>query len=87
MDKAEKQAVIDEYRTHEKDTGSSGLQVALLTARINRLTQHLRAHKHDQATLRGLLGMVGRRRKLLHYLNGENVGQYRSLITKLGLRR
>ena len=87
MDKAEKQAVMSEYRSHENDTGSTELQVAVLTARINNLTQHLRVHKHDQSTLRGLLGMVGRRRRLLRYLNGKSVGRYRSLITKLGLRR
>ena len=87
MDKAEKQAIMTEYRSHDNDTGSTELQVAVLTARINNLTQHLRVHKHDQSTLRGLLGMVGRRRRLLRYLNGKNVGRYRSLITKLGLRR
>ena len=87
MDKAEKQAIMTEYRSHDNDTGSTELQVAVLTARINNLTQHLRVHKHDQSTLRGLLGMVGRRRRLLRYLNGKNVGRYRFLITKLGLRR
>ena len=85
--KAEKEPIIDEYKTHEGDTGSSEVQVALLTTRINGLTDHLRVHKHDEATRRGLLKMVGRRRRLLQYLNGEDVGRYRSLITKLGLRR
>ena len=87
MDKAEKQAVISQYRTHENDTGSTETQVAVLTARISSLTRHLRVHKHDESTRRGLLMMVGRRRRLLRYLNGEDVGRYRSLIAKLGLRR
>ena len=87
MDQAEKQAVIDEYRTHDEDTGSTGLQIALLTSRISGLTQHLREHKHDEATRRGLLQMVGRRRRLLRYLNREDVSGYRALISKLGLRR
>ena len=87
MDKAERQAVIDEYRTHEEDTGSTQVQIALLTTRISGLTQHLREHKHDEATRRGLLQMVGRRRRLLRYLNREDVSGYRSLISKLGLRR
>ncbi len=87
MDKAEKQAIMAEYQTHEKDTGSSELQVALLTTRISQLTQHLRVHKHDESTRRGLLKMVGRRRRLLRYLNGEDVSRYRSLIARLGLRR
>ena len=87
MDKAEKQAVIAEYQIHDNDTGSTELQVAILTTRINSLTQHLRVHKHDEATRRGLLSMVGHRRRLLRYINGEDVGRYRSLISKLGLRR
>lgn len=87
MDKAEKQAIMAEYQTHEKDTGSPELQVALLTTRISQLTQHLRVHKHDESTRRGLLKMVGRRRRLLRYLNGEDVNRYRSLIARLGLRR
>lgn len=87
MDKAEKQAIMAEYQTHEKDTGSPELQVALLTTRISQLTQHLRVHKHDESTRRGLLMMVGRRRRLLRYLNGEDVNRYRSLIARLGLRR
>lgn len=87
MDKAEKQTIIGEYQTHEKDSGSTELQVAVLTARILELTEHLRAHKHDESTRRGLLKMVGRRRRLLRYLNGEDVGRYRSLIARLGLRR
>lgn len=87
MDQAEKQAVIDEYRTHDEDTGSTELQIALLTSRIDGLTQHLREHKHDESTRRGLLQLVGRRRRLLRYLNREDVSGYRALISKLGLRR
>ncbi len=87
MDQADKQAVIEEYRTHDKDTGSTESQVAVLTARITELTQHLRENKHDESTRRGLLKLVGRRRRLLRYLNSEDVGRYRSLIARLGLRR
>ena len=87
MDKADKQAVIEEYRTHEKDTGSAESQVAVLTTRITELTQHLREHKHDESTRRGLLKLVGRRRRLLRYLNSQDVSKYRALIAKLGLRR
>ena len=87
MDKAAKQAIIGEYRTHENDTGSTETQVAVLTSRILRLTQHLRENKHDEATRRGLLKMVGRRRRLLRYLNAQDVTRYRTLIARLGLRR
>ena len=87
MDKADKQAVIEEYRAHDKDTGSTESQVAVLTARITELTQHLRENKHDESTRRGLLKLVGRRRRLLRYLNSEDVGRYRTLIARLGLRR
>ena len=87
MDKADKQAVIEEYRTHDKDTGSTESQVAVLTARITELTQHLRENRHDESTRRGLLKLVGRRRRLLRYLNSEDVGRYRTLIARLGLRR
>ena len=87
MDRAEKQAVIGEYQTHESDTGSPEVQVAVLTTRITQLTDHLRVHNHDESTRRGLLKMVGLRRRLLRYLNGEDVDRYRSLIAKLGLRR
>ena len=86
MDKADKQAVIEEYRTHDKDTGSTESQVAVLTARITELTQHLRENKHDESTRRGLLKLVGRRRRLLRYLNSQDVSRYRALIAKLGLR-
>lgn len=86
MDAAEKQAIITEYKTSDNDTGSTEVQVALLSARINRLTQHLRENKHDESTRRGLLKMVGRRRRLLRYLNSEDVSRYRTLISRLGLR-
>lgn len=86
LDAAEKQAIVAEYRTNENDTGSTEIQVALLTSRINGLTQHLRENKHDESTRRGLLKMVGRRRRLLRYLNREDVSRYRSLISRLGLR-
>ena len=87
MDKAEKRAMIEKYQADEKDSGSTELQVSVLTARIVQLTDHLRIHKHDESTRRGLLKMVGRRRRLLRYLNREDVSRYRALIAKLGLRR
>ena len=87
MDKADKQAVIAEYSTHANDTGSTESQVAVLTTRITELTQHLREHKHDESTRRGLLKLVGKRRRLLRYLNSEDVNRYRNLIARLGLRR
>ena len=87
MDKPVKESIVREYQIQEKDSGSTEVQVAILTARINSLTQHLRIHKHDESTRRGLLKMVGRRRRLLQYLNKEDVGRYRSIICKLGLRR
>ena len=87
MDKAEKQTVIEEYRIHDNDTGSVESQVAVLSKRITALTQHLREHNHDESTRRGLLKMVGKRKKLLKYLNNKDVNKYRSLISRLGLRR
>jgi small subunit ribosomal protein S15 len=79
--------VIREHRTHEGDTGSPEVQVAVLTQRIAHLTEHLREHKHDYHSRRGLLKMVGKRRRLLKYLQKRDVERYRSLIAKLGLRR
>ena len=79
--------IIGEYGQHDSDTGSPEVQVALLTERINHLTDHLRGHKHDHHSRRGLLMMVGKRRRLLNYLRREDVERYRSLIAKLGLRR
>ena len=87
LSKTEKEPIIEEYQAREGDTGSTEVQVALLTTRINGLTEHLRVHKHDEATRRGLLRLVGRRRRLLQYLNREDTGRYRTLIGKLGLRR
>ena len=87
MDKADKQAVIEEYRTHERDTGSTESQIAVLTARITELTQHLREHKHDESTRRGLLRLVGRRKSLLKYLNSKDVNRYRAIVAKVGLRK
>jgi small subunit ribosomal protein S15 len=80
-------ATITEHRLHETDTGSPEVQVALLTKRINDLTAHLRVHKKDHHSRRGLLMLVGRRRRLLDYLKDNDVERYRALIAKLGLRR
>jgi small subunit ribosomal protein S15 len=77
---------MGEYQKHETDTGSSEVQVALLTKRIAGLTEHLREHKHDHSTRRGLLKLVGRRRRLLRYLYRNDIDTYRSLIQRLGLR-
>jgi small subunit ribosomal protein S15 len=82
-----KEEVIQEHRTHEGDTGSPEVQVAVLTRRIAHLTDHLREHKHDYHSRRGLLKMVGKRRRLLKYVQKKDVERYRSLIAKLGLRR
>jgi len=82
-----KQDIIAEYATHEGDTGSPEVQVALLTARIKELTEHLKHHKHDYPSRRGLLLLVGQRRRLLTYLAGVDIERYRSLIDRLGLRR
>lgn len=82
-----KKDLIETHRTNDKDTGSPEVQVAMLTERINQLTDHLRTHKKDFHSRRGLLMMVGKRRRLLQYLNKENPTRYRGLIEKLGLRR
>ena len=82
-----KQEIIGEYRTGEADTGSPEVQVAVLTQRIRHLTEHMRTHKHDFHSRRGLLQMVGRRRRLLKYLQKKDVERYRTLIARLGLRR
>ena len=82
-----KQALIQDYRAHEQDTGSSEVQIAILTERIKQLTDHLRANHKDYQCRRGLLRLVGRRRRLLSYLSREDVGRYRTLTTRLGLRR
>ena len=82
-----KQKIMSEYATHEGDTGSPEVQVAMLTQRILDLTEHSRQHKHDHHSLRGLLLLVGQRRRLLRYLESVDVERYRSLIKRLGLRR
>jgi len=85
--KIEKQAIITEYATHPGDTGSPEVQVAILTADINRLNEHLKEHKHDHHSRRGLLKMVGKRRNLLKYLSEKDINRYGALIARLGLRR
>lgn len=87
MTQAEKQAIIKEYATHEGDTGSPEVQVAVLTTRINELTEHLKVHKKDHHSRRGLLKMVGQRRGLLAYLKKIDIERYRALIDSLGLRK
>lgn len=82
-----KQEIIGEFKTHEGDTGSPEVQVAILTEQINTLNEHLRDHKKDHHSRRGLLKMVGKRRNLLTYLRNKDVQRYRTLIQKLGLRR
>ncbi|OJX64428.1 MAG: 30S ribosomal protein S15 [Micrococcales bacterium 73-13] len=82
-----KKAIIDEYATHPGDTGSPEVQVAILTQRIKDLTEHLKAHKHDHHSRRGLLLLVGQRRRLLGYLQDIDIARYRALIERLGLRR
>lgn len=86
MTQAEKQAIIKEYATHEGDTGSPEVQIAVLTTRINELTEHLKVHKKDHHSRRGLLKMVGHRRNLLVYLYNKDVERYRSLVKRLGIR-
>jgi small subunit ribosomal protein S15 len=85
--KEEKTAVIEANRTHGTDTGSPEVQIAILTARITELTEHLKVHKHDNHSRRGLLQMVGKRRKMLDYLAKKDVERYRALIAKLGIRK
>ena len=87
MNKEKKTEVIGNFQSHEKDTGSTEVQVALLTERINQLTTHMAANRHDFHSQRGLLKLVGQRRKLLAYLSREDVGRYNKLIKRLGLRK
>lgn len=87
MSAEEKSAIVKEYQRGEGDTGSPEVQVALLTSRINQLTGHFADHKHDHHSRRGLVRMVNSRRKLLDYLKGKDLERYRTLITRLGLRR
>ena len=87
MDKEKKTDIIDKFKLRKGDTGSAEVQVALLTERINQLTGHMAANRHDYHTQRGLLKLVGQRRRLLAYLSKQNVGRYNDLIAKLGLRK
>jgi small subunit ribosomal protein S15 len=82
-----KEDIVVNYKTHDNDTGSSQVQIALLTQRINELTDHFKIHKKDNHSRRGLLKMVSRRRKLLDYLKRRNINEYHEIIEKLGLRR
>ena len=85
--KAEKQAIMIEYANHEVDTGSPEVLIAVLTAQINRLTEHFKEHKHDYHSQRGLMKMVGRRKNMLAYLKNKDLERYKSLIARLGLRK
>ena len=87
MRKEEKTAIIEQYATHAGDTGSPEVQIAVLTARINTLTEHLREHKQDNHSRRGMQMMIGKRRRLLDYLAKKDIERYRALIAKLGLRK
>ncbi|GAB3652287.1 30S ribosomal protein S15 [Zhihengliuella flava] len=87
LDAAVKTQIINEYATHEGDTGSPEVQIAVMTRRISDLTEHLKEHKHDHHTRRGLMALVGRRRRMLTYLKRVDITRYRSLIERLGLRK
>jgi small subunit ribosomal protein S15 len=87
VDQAVKSEVKNEYKLHDQDTGSADVQVALLTSRIKELTEHLKVHKKDHSSRRGLIMMVNKRRKLLNYLQKKDEGRYKELIAKLGLRK
>ena len=87
MDSTTKSAIKDDYRLHERDTGSVEVQVALLSERIRELTEHLKEHRKDHSSRRGLIMLVNKRRRLLDYLNKKDNGRYRALIERLGLRR
>jgi small subunit ribosomal protein S15 len=87
LQQVQKDEIISGFRRHDSDTGSPEVQIALLTERINGLTEHLRQHKHDHHSRRGLLMLVGRRRRLLAYLSNKDVERYRATIARLGLRK
>ncbi|MCZ9882484.1 MULTISPECIES: 30S ribosomal protein S15 [unclassified Arthrobacter] len=87
LEAAVKQSIIEAYATSKGDTGSPEVQIAVLTQRIKDLTEHMKEHKHDFHTQRGLLGMVGRRKRMLGYLKKTDIARYRALIERLGLRR
>lgn len=87
LTKVEKDTIVDDFHRHSTDTGSPEIQIALLTRRINRLTEHLRGHKHDEHSRRGLLKLVGQRRRHLNYLSHKDESKYREIVERLGLRR
>lgn len=87
MNKEQKTGTITKFAVHEGDTGSSDVQIAVLTERINQLSEHLKVHKHDHHSQRGLMMLIGRRKRLLAYVNNNDVNRYRSIITRLGLRK
>ena len=87
LTKEEKSQLIGEYHRHDSDTGSPEVQIAILSRRIEQLTEHLKAHKHDQSSRRGLLRLVGQRRRHLAYLKGQNAEAYRAITDRLGIRR
>ena len=87
LSKSVKGSVVDEFHRHATDTGSPEVQIALLTKRITRLTEHLKEHKHDEHSRRGLLKLVGQRRRHLNYLSQKNEETYRAIVERLGLRR
>ena len=87
IEQEKKQATVHQFQLHEKDSGSTEVQVALLTERINQMTEHFKVHEHDHHSRRGLLKLVGQRRRLLTYLSNTDVKRYRQLISKLGLRK
>ncbi len=86
MQKEKKQEIVQKYQAHEGDTGSTEVQIAIITERVNDLTDHLRTNKHDYATQRGLLMLVGKRRRLMRYLRDNNHASYNSLVKKLNIR-
>ena len=87
MRKEEKTLIIENNRLHDTDTGSAGVQVAILTKRINELTEHLKIHKNDHHSRRGLMKMIGRRRSMLNYMAKKDINRYRATIEKLGIRK
>jgi small subunit ribosomal protein S15 len=87
LTKEEKTQIIDQYKTHDTDTGSPEVQIAIMTRRINQLTDHLRLHKQDQSSRRGLLKLVGQRRRLLAYVRRRDYARYRTITEKLNIRR
>ena len=87
MNKEEKTAIISDFATHDGDTGSAEVQIALLTTRINQLSEHLKVHKQDHHSRRGLMKLIGQRKRLLAYVYNNDVSRYRDIITRLGLRK